>query len=369
MSRISEATVKTFSIGFDVDKFDETRYAREVAEMFGTEHYEFRLTPDVMELLPRLVWHYGEPFADPSAVPSMYLAEATRRHVKVALNGDGGDESFAGYSRYVAATVASRLAFVPAPVARAVGRVADTVGGSPPRFTIARRARSLADLVAVDFNQRYTDIHAQPYLSEADRAALYTPEFSAGLAPLACRTAPHVIADAMRGSDASTALEQLLDADVNTYLPGDLLVKVDIATMANSLEVRSPLLDHVFMELVAGLPATQKLRRTKTKVALKNALRGWVPQHIIDRPKMGFRVPLAPWFRGKLRQLPADVLLDPRSLGRGILREDRLRRLIDRHLDGSEDNSGKLWSLIQLELWFRTYIDVAPAGPIALGNV
>jgi asparagine synthase (glutamine-hydrolysing) len=123
------------------------------------------------------------------------------------------------------------------------------------------------------------------------------------------------------------------------------------------------------MELVAGLPATQKLRRTKTKVALKNALRGWVPQHIIDRPKMGFRVPLAPWFRGKLRQLPADVLLDPRSLGRGILREDRLRRLIDRHLDGSEDNSGKLWSLIQLELWFRTYIDVAPAGPIALGNV
>lgn len=365
MARESSGSVKTFAIGFDVDRFDETRYAREVSELFGTEHEEFRLTPDVMHVLPKLVWHYGEPFADQSAVPSLYLADATRRHVTVALTGDGGDESFAGYSRYFPAVVADRLSWIPDPVANTVASVAAVAaGGSSRGRRLARRARTLANSIAFDVDGRYTWMRS--YLSEADRLALYTEDFRAELARGGPRSAPNVIPQAVRDSDAPSTLERMLDADVNTYLPSDLLVKVDIATMAHSLEVRSPLLDHEFMELVATLPAAHKLRGRTTKVALKNALRAWVPGHILDRPKMGFGIPLADWLRGPLRQLPEEVLLDERSLGRGLFRELALRSLIDDHLDGTADNSSKLWALLQLELWFRTYIDPAVAAPVTL---
>lgn len=367
MSRESSGTVKTFSIGFDVDRFDETAYAREVSELFGTEHHEFRLTPDVIEILPKLVWHYGEPFADASAVPTLYLAEATRRHVTVALNGDGGDETFAGYDHYFPAVVADRLRWVPTSVARKLASIADATGGTAPRLALVRRARWLANAVALDVDDRYTWMRA--YVSEADRRNLYSDDFRAQLERGGRRSAPNVIRDAMHGSDAPTALERMLDADVQTYLPSDLLVKVDIATMAHSLEARSPLLDHKFMELVAGLPAAQKLRGRTTKVALKNALRAWVPGHILDRPKMGFSIPLAEWLRGRLRELPGDVLLDERSLGRGLFREEALRSLIDRHIDGSAENSRTLWALLQLELWFRTYIDSAAPAPVALDAV
>ncbi|MEO8092017.1 MAG: asparagine synthase (glutamine-hydrolyzing) [bacterium] len=363
MSMQSSGTVKTFSVGFDVDRFDETGSAREVAELFGTEHSEFRLEPDAVEVLPTLVWHYGEPFADESAIPSLYLAEAARRHVTVALNGDGGDESFAGYDNYWAGMVASRLSWVPASAAGAFRAVTGALAGDPPRFGPVRRARWLAK--AATLSQAELSTFMASRFNQRERAALYTEEFKAELERLAPLSAPRVMSHALEGSDAPTPLERFLDADVNTYLPSDLLVKMDIATMAHSLEVRSPLLDHVFMELAAGLPAAMKRRGRTSKVALKDALRTWVPDHILDRPKMGFSVPLADWFRGRLRELPEEVLLDDRSLGRGIFREEAIRALIDHHLAGRADNSRKLWSLLQLELWFRTYIDPAvPAAPV-----
>jgi asparagine synthase (glutamine-hydrolysing) len=358
MAQLAEGTVRTFSVGFDVDSFDETRYAREVAELFGTEHEEFRLEADAVAVLPTLVWHYGEPFADESAIPSLYLAEATRRHVTVALNGDGGDESFGGYGHHLSGMVAARLGWVPNGLARSAGAA---FGSLANRSSAARRAGWLAHAVTLSPADLSSFIAAR--FTEAERAELYTDGFRDVVAPDA---AARIIGPVLEGSDAPTPLERLLDVDVNTYLPSDLLVKMDIATMAHSLEVRSPLLDHEFVEFAASLPATLKRRGRISKIALKDALRTWIPDHILDRPKMGFSVPLAEWFRGRLRDLPAEILLDPAALDRGIFREEPLRRLIDDHLEFRADNSRRLWALIQLELWFRSYIDPAHPGPPAL---
>jgi asparagine synthase (glutamine-hydrolysing) len=364
MAREASGTVRTFSIGFDVDRFDETTHAREVAALFGTDHTELRLEADALEVLPTLVWHYGEPFADESAIPSLYLAQAARRHVTVALNGDGGDESFAGYGHYVSGTVASRLGMMPRPVAHALNAVAGAMAGDSPRLGALRRARWLTTAMTLSQSDMSTLMAAR--FTESERASLYSDEFKAELDHLRPLSAPRVIAGALADSDARTPLERFLDADVNTYLPSDLLVKMDIATMTHSLEVRSPLLDHVFMELAARLPAAFKLQRLRRKVGLKDALRPWVPDHILDRPKMGFSVPLADWLRGPLRRLPEDVLLDRRSLERGLFREPAVRALIDDHARRRADNSRKLWALLQLELWFRAYVDAAlPQRPMS----
>jgi asparagine synthase (glutamine-hydrolysing) len=328
MARQSADPVKTFSIGFDVDSFDETASAREVARLYGTEHHEAVLDAEAMEMLPRLVWHYGEPFADSSALATFFLAELASRHVTVALNGDGGDESFAGYLRYL--------------------RFAAMDGTRP----------GLAPC------EEYAGRRANAYFNESARAQLYEPDFLHGLG---ARPWLSVLAEPYLASDAAHVLERLLDVDVQTYLPDDLLVKMDIATMAHSLEARSPLLDPEIMELAASLPVGMKLDRGTTKRIFKQAMRTWLPEGILQRRKMGFRIPFGDWLRHSLRHLPGDVLLDPRTLDRGIFREERLRTIILEHLDGSRDHAHRIWTLLQLELWFRTYIDrVTAEEPLAL---
>jgi asparagine synthase (glutamine-hydrolysing) len=226
------------------------------------------------------------------------------------------------------------------------------------------RLRRLAHAISQTPYDRYAMWVA--YFTELERADLYTTEMLAALG--GGRTAPSVIRDPWLRSDAADYVDRLLDVDVNTYLPGDLLVKMDIATMAHSLEVRSPLLDHRFMEMAARLPAVTKLRGTTTKRIFKDALRPWIPDHILSRQKMGFGVPIGDWFRGALRSLPADVLLDDRSLARGYFRPDAVRGIIDRHMRGEEDTSNKIWALLQLELWLRTYVDVQqPEPPVMVG--
>ena len=364
MAMESSTQVKTFSVGFDVGAFDETAYAREVAELFGTDHTELRLRPDAVDVLPALVWHYGEPFADDSAIPSLYLAEAARRHVTVALNGDGGDESFAGYDHYLTGAIARRLGWVPAPVAAAVSAASTALAGDPPRVSLARRARWLANAAQL----REPEISALVFsrFTEAERAALYTDEVKAELRRLEPLSAPRIVRAAIDLSTATTPMERLVEADVHAFLPSDLLVKMDIATMAHSLEVRSPLLDHVFMEFAARLPVSLKRQGRRSKVGLKDALRKCVPDHVLDRPKMGFSVPLADWLRGELRELPREILLDDRSRARGLFREDVVATLIDHHLSGRADNSRKLWTLLQLELWLRTYVDPPSPQPPSL---
>jgi asparagine synthase (glutamine-hydrolysing) len=328
MARQTPRPVKTFSIGFDVAEFDETARAREVARMYGTEHHEAVVDAKAAEVIPRMVWHYGEPYADSSALATFALAALAGRHVTVVLNGDGGDESFAGYLRY--------LGFASSD--------GEQPGLAPYEVYAARRASA--------------------YFDEAARAELYEPEFLRSLHP---RSWLSVIEEPYLASDAASVVERLLDVDVQTYLPDDLLVKMDVATMAHSLEARSPLLDPAMMELAASLPPRMKLDGGTTKRIFKQAMRGWLPEGIVDREKMGFRIPFGDWLRGSLGRLARDVLLDPRALQRRLFREERVRAILTEHLDGSREHAYRIWTLLQLELWFRTYIDEGVAdGPLSL---
>jgi asparagine synthase (glutamine-hydrolysing) len=360
MAMTSAETVRTFSVSFPGTEVDESPHARAVAERYGTRHEELAVGPVDAALLPRIAWHFGEPFADPAALPTFQLAELTRRQVTVALNGDGGDESFAGYRRYWQLARTRPADAVPpgarAAIARAASRVA---GGTEGRSPLPRAAR-LARRLALSPAHRYADLFR--YFGDADRDSVYAPEFLASVAdndPLG-----HVSAawDARHGLKA---VDRLMAVDLTTYLSDDLLAKVDVTSMANSLEVRSPLLDHELMELAATLPTSLKLKGTEGKAVLRDAVREWLPDGILDRPKQGFAVPLAGWLRKELRALPEDVLLDPAATARGVFRESEVRRLVAEHREG-RDRGDQLWAMINLELWFRTCVDRTVATPAEL---
>jgi asparagine synthase (glutamine-hydrolysing) len=352
MAEASSQPVKTFSIGFTSEKFNELPLARLVAERFATEHHELIVEPNALELIPRIVRHYGEPFADDSAIPSFYVAEMARRHVTVALNGDGGDESFAGYPRYVVNLAASRLERIPRPLRRAAAAAGLRVPESGTIDSWRSRVRRTAETLPLDGPDRY--VAYMTHLNGLRRDRLYTDEYRE---LVGASLASDVMAAPWRQSGGVSVLDVMLDVDVQTYLPDDLLVKMDIATMASSLEARSPLLDHELMEFAASLPAEYKVRGREKKVALRAALRGWVPDEILDAPKRGFRLPLGDWFRGELRDYASDVLLDRRAMGRGYFREDYVRSLLQRHTTGVQDHSQGIWSLLMFELWHRQFID------------
>ena len=287
--------VKTFSIGFrDVD-FDELRYARIVAKHFATDHHEFVVEPHAIDIVPKLARHYGEPFADPSAIPSFYLAQLTSNHVTVALNGDGGDESFAGYRRYVSNDLAAHFNWLPRRLRELAPLVARPVGEGARSDSWPARLQRFARVLAMMPHARYA--HWMSAFQPSIHWGMLQPDF---LASLGSWHPYEVIGQPWAASTAPSRVERMLDTDVNTYLPADLLVKMDIATMAYSVEARSPLLDHELMEFCAALPHDLKLRSTTGKVLLKSAFRGIVPDAILDRPKMGFGVPLAAWFRDEL---------------------------------------------------------------------
>jgi asparagine synthase (glutamine-hydrolysing) len=353
--------LKTFTIGFSDAQFDERDYARQVARRYDTDHHEFVVEPSIVEILPRLAWHYGEPFADHSAVPSYYLAELARRHVTVALNGDGGDESFGGYLRYVGNEVAMRLASMPATAARVAQSALERLGTGDRQDTRRARMLRLSRALQLDAPDRYAIWIA--CFNRNERLALYTESFAEQIRDA---EPEEVVRLPFLSSDAPTLIERLLDVDTQTFLPGQLLVKMDIASMAHSLEVRSPFLDHCLMEMAATLPLSAKVVGRTGKHLLKEAVRPWVPSVLLDRPKRGFSMPIRAWFRGELRNLPATILLDDRARGRDLFKPPNVERLIGDHQRGRADHTEKLWALIQLELWFRTFVDVAPTGPIDL---
>ena len=352
MAEASSEPVRTFSIGFEAEEFNELPRARRIAQEFATDHHEFVIEPNAVELLPTLVAHYGEPYADASALPSFYLAELTRRHVTVALNGDGGDESFAGYQRYVANLLLARFERLPSPLRSGLASLG---GRLPPSARVngpVRRAQRMTAAMAMDPVDRYT-----AYVSSfdgLDRESLYTD----GFRELVGRSlVGDFVRTAWAESSAQHRLDLMLDVDVNTYLPGDLLVKMDIATMAYGLEARSPLLDPEFMQFAASLPPEHKVDGLEKKAGLRRALRGWIPQEILDGPKRGFEVPLARWFRNDLREYARDVLLDPVARERGYFEPAHVERILDRHAAGVEDNSRGIWSLLMFELWHQRFVD------------
>jgi asparagine synthase (glutamine-hydrolysing) len=352
MADASPQPVKTFSIGFSSDRFNELPHARRVAERFGTDHHEFLVDPDAVAILPGLARQYGEPFADSSALPSFHLAQLARRNVTVALNGDGGDESFAGYQRYVANLVLHRLGRLPGPLRRAAARA----GGALPRSARIddrrNKARRLLVGLGLDRPARYN-----AYMSHLDglnRDELYSDDYRRIAEESRGESAVDV---AWHDSRATSVVDAMLATDVGTYLPGDLLVKVDIATMAHSLEARSPFLDHELMELAASIPAELKVRGTEKKIVLRDALREWLPDDILDRPKQGFELPIAEWFRGDLREFGREILLDDPARSRGYFRPQHVERMFERHVEGSEDNARGLWTLLMFELWHREVPD------------
>jgi asparagine synthase (glutamine-hydrolysing) len=362
MSATASEQVKTFSIGFPNAAWDELRYARMVAEHFGTDHHEFQVEPQALEIMPMLARQYGEPFADASAIPSFYLAELSGRHVTVALNGDGGDESFGGYDRYLTSDRAPYLNWLPGPLRRLAPSATRLLGEGGSHSGLRQKADRLARILAMSPAKRYaTSLSA---FDEVRRRRLLTPEF----AERVCRYRPEVFLTApWADASADNRVDRMIATDIETYLPDALLVKMDIATMAYSVEGRSPFLDHRLMEFAASLPERSKIDGGAGKRLLKSALRRVLPVEILDRPKMGFGVPLSAWFREELRDLPADVLLDPRSLDRGYFRRDEIECLIDEHRTHAADHSLRLWVLLQLEMWHREVLET-PAQPVAVAH-
>ncbi|HZU72772.1 MAG TPA: asparagine synthase (glutamine-hydrolyzing) [Acidimicrobiales bacterium] len=350
MAELGPTRPKTFSIGFDVANFDELHHARRIAQHFATDHHEFVVSPNAIELVPRLVRHYGEPYGDSSALPTYYVSQQTRHHVTVALSGDGGDETFGGYDRYVAVLLAERAR----PVARASRRlggstVLHTAGRIMPRLSRVSRFFDAAGLASEARYRRWmTDF------TLVDKAHLYSPEFAESIDTTWADSWISSIQEAALGSDA---VESAMRTDLVTYLPYDILTKVDIASMANSLEVRAPFLDHELVEFACSLPRKYKIRGLEKKRVLKAAFRHTVPIENLRRAKMGFGVPIGAWFRGELSGVLRGVLLSDTHLRRGYFRPDAVRRLVDEHQSGSGDHTHKLWALYMLEMWHQEMVE------------
>jgi asparagine synthase (glutamine-hydrolysing) len=354
MSALGAAPVRTFSIGFEEKEYDELEYARLVANRYGTRHQEFVVRPNALEILPRLVWHYNEPFADSSAIPTFILSELTRRYVTVALNGDAGDENFAGYERYRANVLASRYDEIPPLLRRPIDLVARMVPASGTSGSVMSKGKRFLEALGEGRERRYVRwmSHFQPLL----KSELCQPEFQEVAGPDACEILLQSYAD----SDAPDFVDATLDVDVNNYLPDDLLVKVDIASMAHGLEARSPLLDHPLMEFAASLPSRLKMNGGIKKYILKEAVKPLLPREIIERPKMGFGVPLEHWFRDELKELAHDVLLSDTLRQRGYFHEPVIRRLLDEHTRGVRSWHYQLWNLLMFESWHRVFVDARP---------
>src|SRR3954470_13179231 len=344
MSELSSARVKTFSIGFDEPAFDELDKARQVSDHFGTEHHEFVVKPDGVDILDQLISHFDEPFADSSAIPTWYVSEMARRHVTVVLSGDGGDELFGGYDRYLPhPRVVAFDRYSP----RALRRVAAIAAARLPHGT---RGKNFLRHVGRDEQGRYLD--AIRFFGADEKPALLTGD----------------VRRAIDGPDPETRLashferfahlpwpSQMMRFDAETYLPEDILTKVDRMSMAHSIESRVPLLDNEVIAFAAAVPASLKIKDGRRKHVLKEVAATLLPRDILDRKKQGVGVPLGTWFRGNLRELFADTLLSPSSLQRGYFEPAFVRHVLDEHLTGKRDHSLRLWQLVVFERWQQQY--------------
>src|SRR5271165_5597479 len=323
MARVGGGTVKTFSIGFSAKQYDETRFARMVAERYATDHQELVVEPDAVTVLPRLVWHYGEPFADPSAIPTYYVSEMARRKVTVALNGDGGDESFLGYNRYKAMRLVSRLDGMPRWSRTGLERLLALGPRSVQRRFKLPRIRGVLQAPEEQPGRRYSFTIAS--FTDCDKENGY----GEALRIQRERSALDLLETYFAETDSLVAGANW--ADLHTYLPDDLMVKVDVASMAHGLETRSPLLDHVLMEWAAGIPEQVRMARGVSKALFKSAMKPYLPAELLYRPKMGFSLPVDHWFRNELKEYAYDVLLSQRTTERGLFRPDYVKVLLDEH--------------------------------------
>ena len=353
MSKINAGAVKTFSIGFEEERHNELRYARVIARHFGTEHHEYIVRPQAIELLPKLVWHYNEPYADSSALPSFYVAKMTRQEVKVALNGDGGDEDFGGYERFMAARYAELFRKIPGPIRSGVIEPATNMMPDSLEFNNpAAKLKRFMRMASKPYRERH--YNWVTIFRDSEKEDLFTDEFKR---EMKSRNSFTYLNNAFEECTSNDIVDRVISTDIRTNLLDDLLVKMDIATMANSLEGRSPFLDHKVMELAAAIPSAMKIKGMRLKYILKKALKGKVPDEILSRGKMGFGIPIDAWFRSDLKEYAYGVLRDPRCVKRNYFKKEGVARLLDDHAEGRANHGARIWTLLHLELWHRIFID------------
>ncbi len=353
----SSRPIQTFSIGFEHKEYDESLLARRTAERLGTQHRELLVTSDIENLLPKLVWHYDEPFADSSAIPTWFLCEMAGKHVRVAVSGDGGDELFAGYDRYKAVRLGQMADKIPAFLRRALaGPVRNMIPASTQQRSWLRRVKRFLEALGMAPVERYLQWIA--IFNAQRRDALYTDALKQTL-----RQADSIYDSSDFLHEARAAcldrdrVTQTSLMDVQTYLPCDVMTKVDIASGANGLECRAPLLDYRVIEFAAKMPLRHKMRGTLGKIILRDTFRKFLPQDVDQRPKRGFGVPLDHWFRGPLKTMTQDLLLDQHTLGRGWFRRDALENMLNEHFSNRFDHAYRIWALLFLELWMRQWLD------------
>lgn len=355
MARHSERPVKTFSIGFKEERFSELPYARQVAQMYGTAHTEFIVEARMADVLEKLAWHYGEPYADSSALPSYFVSRETRKAVTVALNGDGGDEAFGGYLRYVGMKAERLIAAAPAWSKRAALAGVSVFPKTAP-FNFFWRLEKFLKFSALASTERGY-LSTVSYFGPGETEGLYSEAFANWLGA-GRGYAERYISRLFSLVPDEDLLNRMSYVDLHSYLPECLMTKMDIASMANSLETRSPFLDHKVLEFAFALPGSMKLKGfNQTKWILKETFRGMLPHDIYRRGKMGFGIPLGIWFRGELKDYWAGTCLSQKALGRGYFRPEALYRLWDEHQQGRRDHGYRLWALLMLELWHRQYAD------------
>jgi asparagine synthase (glutamine-hydrolysing) len=347
MAETSGRPPVTISVGFDDQRYDEVAHARRVAEHLGCEFHPRTVTPDVASLLPTLAWHFDEPFADSSAVPTYYVSKAARELVTVALSGDGGDELWAGYARHRIEQREQQARTALGPMTAAAGRLANAL---PLSIKGARALRHLA----VDPAQAYALKHAYGMFEPEAKRQLYTGDFATAVADADPLARFRYFYSRCRSSEP---LDRALYVDVHTYMVDDILTKVDRMSMAVSLEARDPLLDHKLLEFAARVPMALKLKNGRGKYLLRKVLQRRIPSEILERGKHGFEAPIGEWLRGPLAPMTDALLGDGRLRDRGIFDGREVARLWSEHREARADHRHRLWQLIMLELWFRQFID------------
>jgi asparagine synthase (glutamine-hydrolysing) len=348
MARLMNRPVTTCSIGFEVPEFDESKYARQVAEQFHTQHHEQVVQPDALAIVDKLAWHYDEPFADSSAIPTYYVSGVARKYVTVALGGDGGDESFAGYRRYQFDVMENRVrARVPAGIRSGVfgplGRWYPALAWAPRIF------RAKATFQSLSRNPLEGYFNSISIFRPGEKSELFQQDFRNRLAGY---DSIDVLRHHYDRSDTEDPLSRIQYVDIKTYLPDDILTKVDRASMAVSLEVRAPLLDHRLMEMVARMPSSLKLRGREGKYIFKKAMEPTLPNDILYRRKQGFAVPLAHWFRDELKEMAHEAIF---GVNDGILDPKYLGKIWAEHQRGTFDRSAYLWSVLMFRKWQKGF--------------
>jgi len=353
MAKHSSKPVKTFSIGFEDQTYNELEYARAVSKHFNTEHYEFIIKPDAVDLVEKLVKNLDEPFGDFSIFPTYLVSKMAREYVTVALSGDGGDELFAGYDTYIADWVARHYQKVPAVIRKSIlPNILRFVPPSPKKKGIINRTKRFVEGTLLPPELMHT--RWMIFLQEQEKRQLYSDTL---LEVFEQGNSYQYIQEYFNRSDGASPLARQEYVDIKTYLTDDILVKVDRMSMAPSLEARVPFLDHKVMEFAATIPGSLKLKGLTTKYILKKAVAGLLPEQILTRGKEGFSIPIKNWIMQELRPLLLDTLSESQIKKRGYFRSEYVRQLVREHLDGKENHSHRLWALMVFEIWHQMYID------------